>query len=429
MTIDPRVTASPRRGILPTLRDRLFGERDAVAERLRQHERRARRSVRLAHMAAFALVVLLSLGSLVASSADALRSVQDEWARGRLDLPASISLGVSLLMVIAMDTAILHAARSIRRVASGRAGCTEVAIHVVVLIICSALEAVTFVYMSWLYDRPDTAAAWAIIVLRGLTAPLLGVYLSLVRPRPVGPRDVLHQVELGAGAGFIRDVTELVNDPDAPLERKVELYYVAAPMAPSERERMDGVLAALRDVGTADDPPRLALPDMVNHVSRPRSRRAVVHMQPSSPLPQQPSAVRARRGSEGSAYDDAIDGVEVARGGLRSNVRTPRDSASDDPVPTCIDAQPRADTGMSQEMRLELRALRKEIVRTIMAAEPPISVRELQQRIERVTRRPISESTTQSLMTVVREEMRQADATEYTPPLLMREMTQDSMGE
>lgn len=419
MTMDPRLTTSSKRGILPSLRDRLLGERDPVVERFRDHERRERRNVRLAHMAAFSLVVLLSLGSLVALSADALRSVQDGWSQGHMDLPAAISMGVSLLMVIAMDTAILHAARSIRRLASGRAGRTEASVHVVVLIVCCSLEAATFVYMSWLYDRPETAAAWTIIVLRGLAAPLLGVYLSLARPMPVSPRDVLHHVELGAGAGLLRDVSVLVNDPHAPLERNARLYYVAAPMAPMESARMDGVLAELSDVEAVRGLSHPALPEMATPVARHRSRHAVAHKQPLSRLLQQPPAGRGLRASGSSPSDATMADGETVSGWLRSNVRTPSNLSGDEMLPARIEAQPRADTGMSQEIRLGLRAVREEVVRHIMAVEPAIGVRELARRIEETTGHSISESTTQSLMTVVRREMRQVGGAEDSPPLKM----------
>lgn len=427
MTMDPHDPASSRRGLIPALRDRLFGERDVVAERFRDHERRERRSVQLAHMAAFSLVVLLSLGSLVALSADALRSVQDGWAQGRVDLPATISVGVSLLMVIAMDTAILHAARSIRRLASGRAGRAEAAIHVFVLIVCCSLEAATFVYMSWLYDRPDTAAAWTIIVARGLAAPLLGVYLSLARQMPVGPRDVLHHVESGAGAGLLRDVSALVNDPRAPLERNAQLYYVAAPMAPSECERMDGVLDVLREVQTTGGHSHQVFPDVANHAARSRNRRAVAHKRPTSMMSNQPSALHSSPSAEGGVFDDQYrDGDGEAGDVPRAHVRTAQQqSDSDGPIPARIDVQPRADTGMSQELRLDLSAMRKEIIRQILPEEPTISVRELKRRVERATGNSISESTTQSLLAIVRVEMGQTGGTEH--PLRM--MVRDAMGE
>lgn len=347
MMMDPRRTHSPTRGILPALRDLLFGEHDAVTVRLRDYERRESWRAPRSHVAAFSLIVLLSLASLIAFSADALRQVQSQWVQGRIDLPAVISVSVSLLIVVAMDTAILRAARSIRRLADSRASMRERAAHVAVLVLVCILEAATYIYRAWAFDRPETWEAWGIIIVRGLIAPLLGVYLSLDRPIPIGPRDVLYQVELRTGARLIGDVVVLVNDPHVPLEHIAQLYYIAAPMPREERERMDGVLAVLHNVRSADGLSHLALPDMANHTSRSRDRREVPHKRPVSRMPHQPSAGRGRRASDGSPSDASLADGAAVNDWLRSNVRTPSNLTGDETLPARIDAQPRADTGMS----------------------------------------------------------------------------------
>ena len=77
---------------------------------------------RLAHVCASLMLVLFSAGSLVALGGDALLSVLGGAQRGHVDVPAAISLGVSTLLVLCMDVAMLYAASMLRY---GSWGCAE----------------------------------------------------------------------------------------------------------------------------------------------------------------------------------------------------------------------------------------------------------------------------------------------------------------
>ena len=92
-----------------------------------------------------------------------------------------------------------------------------------------------------------------------LAAPLLSVYLAMARPLPVTARDILAQVELASGLGLIRDAVTIANDASASLEQKVALFGASAVMTPQDRERLDGLLAAVGDsnVGQAQVEDRL----------------------------------------------------------------------------------------------------------------------------------------------------------------------------
>jgi hypothetical protein len=61
----------------------------------------------------------------------------------------------------------------------------------------------------------------------------------------VTARDILAQVELASGLGLIRDAVTIANDASASLSQKVALFGASAVMAPQERERLDGLLAAV----------------------------------------------------------------------------------------------------------------------------------------------------------------------------------------
>jgi len=200
---------------------------------------------RLAHACAFLLIVLFSAGALVALGGDALVSIQDEWAAGGVDIPAAISVGVSTLMVLAMDVGMVYAASMLRLLNSRNAEKREKRVHNAVIVVVTVLEASTYWYMSWRYEHPATWAAWCLILARALAAPLLSVYLAMARPLPVTARDILAQVELASGLGLIRDAVTIANDASASLSQKVALFGVSAVMTEQDRSRLDGLLAAV----------------------------------------------------------------------------------------------------------------------------------------------------------------------------------------
>jgi hypothetical protein len=177
-------------GKLHAWRARWFGERDEVADQLADIARQGSGMARLAHVCASLMLVLFSAGSLVALGGDALLSVLDGAQQGHVDVPAAISLGVSTLLVLCMDVAMLYAASMLRLLGMRRAEPRSMRLHRGVMATVAVLEAGTYAYV-----------AWALILSRALAAPLLSVYLAMARPLPVTARDILAQVELTSGLG------------------------------------------------------------------------------------------------------------------------------------------------------------------------------------------------------------------------------------
>ena len=200
---------------------------------------------RLAHVCASPMLVLFSAGSLVALGGDALLSVLDGVQQGHVDLPAAISLGVSTLLVLCMDVAMLYAASMLRLLGMRRAEPRTMRLHRGVMATVAILEAGTYAYMAWRYETPISVVAWALILSRALTAPLLSVYLAMARPLPVTARDILAQVELASGLGLIRDAVTIANDASASLSQKVALFGASAVMTPQDRQRLAGLLLAV----------------------------------------------------------------------------------------------------------------------------------------------------------------------------------------
>jgi hypothetical protein len=239
-------TVSARRqGRLQTWRARWFGERDEVADQLADIARQGSGMARLAHVCASLMLVLFSAGSLVALGGDALLSVLDGAQQGHVDLPAAISLGVSTLLVLCMDVAMLYAASMLRLLGMRRAEPRSMRLHRGVMATVAVLEAGTYAYMAWRYEAPVSVVASALILSRALAAPLLSVYLAMARPLPVTARDILAQVELASGLGLIRDAVTIANDASASLGQKVALFGASAVMTLQDRERLDGLLAVV----------------------------------------------------------------------------------------------------------------------------------------------------------------------------------------
>jgi hypothetical protein len=239
------IVPARRQGRLQTWRVRWFGERDEVADQLADIARQGSGMARLAHICASLMLVLFSAGSLVALGGDALISVLDGAQQGHVDLPAAISLGVSTLLVLCMDVAMLYAASMLRLLGMRRAEPRSMRVHRGVMATVAILEAGTYAYMAWRYETPVSLIAWALILSRALAVPLLSVYLAMARPLPVTARDILAQVELASGLGLIRDAVTIANDASASLGQKVALFGASAVMTEQDRERLDGLLAAV----------------------------------------------------------------------------------------------------------------------------------------------------------------------------------------
>lgn len=215
---------------------------DAAERQLRGIERQRRGMALIAHVCAFALVVVFSLGSLVALSGEALSALILQWGQGGINVPAAISIVVSVLLVASMDTALIYAAAMVRLLTERRQRGAH--IHIAVIAGVSAVEAGTYLYMSSQYDHPTNWAVWTLIIARALSAPLTAVYLSLAQALPITARDILYQVELATGRGVIRDVVALASDGAAPLERKMLLYREASSLPEEDLARLDALIAA-----------------------------------------------------------------------------------------------------------------------------------------------------------------------------------------
>ena len=252
---DTPPSTAGRQGRLQIWRTRWFGERDEVADQLADIARQGSGMARLAHVCASLMLVLFSAGSLVALGGDALLSVSEGAHQGHLDLPAAISLGVSTLLVLCMDVAMLYAASMLRLLGMRRAEPRSMRLHRGVMATVAVLEAGTYAYMAWRYETPISVVAWALILSRALAAPLLSVYLAMARPLPVTARDILAQVELASGLGLIRDAVTIANNASASLSQKVALFGASAVMTPQDRERLDGLLAAVEQQRDETRPP------------------------------------------------------------------------------------------------------------------------------------------------------------------------------
>ena len=143
-TEETPLSPSPRQGRLRVWRAHWFGERDEVADQLADIARQGSGMACLAHVCASLMLVLFSGGSLVALGGDALLSVLDGAQQGHVDVPAVISLGVSALLVLRTDVAMLHAASMLRLLGMRRAEPRSTRLHRGVMATVAILEAGTY---------------------------------------------------------------------------------------------------------------------------------------------------------------------------------------------------------------------------------------------------------------------------------------------
>jgi hypothetical protein len=194
---------------------------DPVERAMRELERQGAGMARLAHLFATLMVVLPGI-------------------------PQAISVLVSTLMVVCCDIGLVYAAMTLRVLRTRGTGRDEQLLHWFVLVTVATIEAGTYLYMSARYEAPS-GVAWALVVARAVAAPLLSVYLSMARPHPVTPRDILHQAELAQGIQLVRDVLRVAQDPEASLADKMRLYGASAHMADADRQRLEGMIAVVQD--------------------------------------------------------------------------------------------------------------------------------------------------------------------------------------
>lgn len=295
--------------------------RDEIAARLRDLDRQGGGMARLAHICAGLLLVAFSLGSLLSISHAAFITFLARWDAGTFDIPDGISLVVNVLLVLAADVALLYAASVLRVLYAAQAPAYERRVHLWAMVGASVLEATTYLYLAWVFDRPTGLFLWAIVIGRALAAPLFAAYLSMARALPVGPRDVAYQAALASGKGVVHDVATLAADPSAPLERKVRIYRASALMSPHDLARFNNIVEAVSvpDEVPAiirEDFPPLPPPTPDGPSSRPVRESAAEDMaQPGewTIVPRRRRQVRAVRGkAPGKMSDEELETVGMA---------------------------------------------------------------------------------------------------------------------
>jgi hypothetical protein len=239
------VSSTTKRGIFQRLRVRFLGERDAVEQRIDDMAKEGSGMAKVAHWVSLLMVVCFSAGSLVALSGEALATFLVQWQRGAVNVPAAISIAVSTLLVLAMDSAMIYAGLRLRLLSSRRAAFREKRLDIAIMAGVAMVESGTYLYMSSQYEHPAVLAAWALISARAIAAPILAIYLTLARAIPVTPGDILYQAELASGMTVLREIAERSADGSIPLARKMALFKAAAIITAEDRQRLDAMIQAV----------------------------------------------------------------------------------------------------------------------------------------------------------------------------------------
>ena len=285
---------------------------DPVERTMRELSQQGTGMARIAHICATFMVALFSLGSLVALSGDAFSAIVITVQHGGIpSIPQAISIAVSTLMVVCCDIGLIYAAMTLR-VLKTRGSDEGQLLHWVVLVGVSVIEAGTYLYMSWLYEHP-AGWAWGLVIARALAAPLLSVYLSMARPHPVTPRDILHQAELAQGVQLVRDVIRVAQDPSASLADKMRLYEASAEMGERDKSRLQQMIAVVKS--RLDETAASSSPFHVAEVTSEVEATSLTTVTPALPAPVDIADSEPNGNEAVSGVDDEDEAAEAVAAG------------------------------------------------------------------------------------------------------------------
>ena len=217
---------------------------DPVQAALDKVERQNRGMLRAAHTFALLLVIATSVASLISLAGDLVQAV---FTTHHFTLPQATSLVITFVLVMAMDTGSLYGAAMVRVLRGRRAPRSEQMVHLGIMGIVSALEAGTYTYMLVLYERPHDLATWLLVVARGLSVPLLALYLAMAQPISVTPADIARESELITGKAVLKALVTLADDPNAKadnLSRLLAMYAASADLSAAQRDKLKSMFYA-----------------------------------------------------------------------------------------------------------------------------------------------------------------------------------------
>ncbi len=235
-----------RDGLLARLKHWAIGQRDPIQAQLHEVERQGRGMARLMHAAGYLMLILFSVGSAVGICGTLVQRVVANGPLTWASLPDDIVITVSLMLVFCMDLGDIYAAFMIRLLATRRAKWTQYILHGLVILVATILEGGTFILMSFQYDNVIAGAVAALVIGRGIVAPLFAVYLNMARAIPVGVADIAYHSFLAAGQGVVRDTIVIANDSRASLAEKAELMSASAHVGSHEQETLDRIIAVAK---------------------------------------------------------------------------------------------------------------------------------------------------------------------------------------
>jgi hypothetical protein len=244
---------------MPLLKRRTLTPEERVTRNLAKIEKQGAGMVRGAHIFATLLVIATSLATLISLAADSITIVQADWQRKRqVNVPLSVSLAITGLIVLACDTAMLYAAQRVRMLTARRASPWAIALHTAIMLLVGALEALTYAYMLFKYEAPAASDHMAgfLIIVRAVAVPIVSIYLSMAERFSITPSDIALQNELALGIGVLTDMVHLAHNPLAEmpqgLPRKLAMYEAAAELSPGQRTKLIRMYRAARGAVTFD---------------------------------------------------------------------------------------------------------------------------------------------------------------------------------
>lgn len=192
---------------------------DPIKEQLKDIENSGHVEASIAHFISYVLVIFFSFGGLIAVASESINEFITSYNHGTFNIIASVTFAVSLSMIIGLDYALLWAARAIQTARERGQQWTDYVIHLVVLTVVPIIDAATFFYMSWLYDKPTNSILMAILIGRAVVVPPMIVYLRMAKTPTRSPGDIIYQIQRAKGEHILRAATARAQDPHITLTR------------------------------------------------------------------------------------------------------------------------------------------------------------------------------------------------------------------
>jgi len=223
---DTIIDVSPKTSRLPLWKRATKSPEETVQAKLDKIEHNAEATVKWDHRTGNLLVVSIAIAAMLGMAPDAVLSL----ASGHVSVSKLLPVIVSFIVVLGANRALISAAGDIRY---HHARHERVPLNsFFVLYSVMLIEAVSFHYMLSVFS-PATSTTIALLDwARAVLLPYVTMYLEQRIVKPIDPKLIATQSEIGQGIGVMHEVVRLAYNRSIPLALKLQNYRAVADLTP-----------------------------------------------------------------------------------------------------------------------------------------------------------------------------------------------------